>query len=236
MNCPLSALLPALLTGLLLPGGAQAQYSGNIVGYVNHSFVAGSNLFANPLQASANTLSGLFNPGFTPAGTTVSLWDALTAGYNLTSTFNGTSWSVNLTLNPGTGALLTTPTPFINTFVGTVLGLTSGGVVQVPAEFAGPPGTYLLAPIAPITLDVNYPAFQYVLGRAPRHGEAFTWLDKNSQTWHTTTYSLLTDDWDNGVATLAVGDAAFFTVQPIPEPGVVPLLLLGVAWLFRRRR
>lgn len=219
---------------VLILGGGAAQ-----AGYVNHLFLPGQNLFANPLSSGANSIGGLIPTA--PNGTTVSLWDALTSGYNLTSTYSGGAWSVNLTINPGTGALLTTTSPFTNTFVGDVVGLVlgPGDVPLPPAPLDLEPGTYLLGSVPPIGLsDGTYPAFLYVLGRAPRHGEAFSWLDELTQTWHTTTYNSVTGQWDNGSPTLGVSEAAFFTVVAVPEPSAFALVTLGAAVLLRfaRRR
>lgn len=214
-------------------------YSVNIVGYVNEVFRPGENLFCNPLNAATNTLSGLFGPS-TPNGTSVSLWDYLSGSYTQSATFNSGSWSVNLTLNPGTGALLTTGLQFTNTFVGNVLSLNQSGDPVPPAPFSGTDGTHLLSSIPPMGLSGN-DVFLYVLGRGPQDGEQFTWLDSLTQTYQTTTYHSALNQWDNGTPSLDVGEAGFFTIGgssfAVPEPTSAALFLTGLATvtLLRRR-
>jgi len=215
---------------------AAAQYSQNIVGYVNVPFRPGENLFCNPLSAATNTLSGIF--GAVPNGTSVSLWDYLSGGYAQTSTYNNGSWSVNLTLNPGTGALLTTFSLFTNTFVGNALINFGAGNQPVPiTSFGGQPGVHLLSSVSPIGFpSEGFTAFEVIIGRAPLNGEQFTWLDEFSQTYHTTTYHTGTG-WDNGEPTMNVGDSAFFNIGPVPEPSTFALTFVGAATLvFLRRR
>lgn len=213
-------------------------YSMNIVGYVNTPFVAGGNLFSNPLSAATNRLSSLFLWG-APAGTTVSLWDYLSESYTQTSTYNGSAWSVNLTLNPGTGALLTTPAAFTNTFVGNVVytpGPPPNNDILPSTVFVEVAGMHLLASATPVSYPGSgYSAFDVIIGRAPRNGEQFIWLNEQTQTYHTTTYYTGTG-WDNGEPVLGVGDAAFFNVLPVPEPTAISLMLVGALVLGAMRR
>ena len=105
---------------MLAAATAPAQvYNTNIVGYGNTTFQPGYNWFGNPLDAPPNMLSALIPTA--PNGTTVSLWSSTLNLFTPTVTFTGGAWSSDLTLSPGTGAALHTPSLFINTFVGTVL-------------------------------------------------------------------------------------------------------------------
>jgi hypothetical protein len=232
---------------LLLSAAAQTNvYSGNVVGYANLPFQVGDNLFGNPLDYEGsnsipqNFLSLLIPTA--PAGTTVSLWDSAANNYMPTATFNSGAWSTNLTLNPGTGALLHTPSAFTNTFVGTVLDFDGswwgGSTFTNPPPFAGPDGLYLFSSVAPLTLAATngFPAFQYVIGRAPHEGEQVTTLDALHQICTTTTFT--GGAWDMGDPVIGVGQAAFFNVGPvvIPEPSSLGLILagFGVAIVIRR--
>src|SRR5450631_2560876 len=75
-----------------------------VVGYVNSIFKPGENLFNNPLDDGSDTLNDLFDYPI-PNGTTISLWNSTTSSFGTTSIYSGGSWSINLTLRPGTGAL-----------------------------------------------------------------------------------------------------------------------------------
>ncbi|MFN3408570.1 MAG: PEP-CTERM sorting domain-containing protein [Limisphaerales bacterium] len=227
-------LLPlGLMVLLSIAAPAPAQ---NIVGYVNRVFLPGENLFGNPLIQPTNTLNFLIP--LAPDGTTVSLWNSLTLAYDTTSVFSGGSWSVNLTLAPGTGARLTTSLGFTNTFVGTVLnhdGSLFTGNFTPPPPFAGPDGLYLFSDKAPVNASGTN-LFLNIIGRLPNVGEQVIWLDEPTQTYHTGTY-LGGGLWDNEPA-LFVSDAAFFNLGPVvvPEPTALALLALGGLLLARRRR
>jgi len=208
---------------------APAQvYSQNVVGYVNRQFNQGNNLFENPLENSPDNLTNLFHQPV-PNGTTISVWDASQSAFNTTSEYLGGAWTLNLLLAPGTGALLNAPSPFMNTFVGYVLnhdgtGLTNAFGLTTPSPFAGPNGTYLLGDMTPIA-DTGTDIFLNILGRLPNVGEQVTTLSGTSS-------YLGNGNWDN-VPTLAVGDAAFFTVESAPEPGtfsLIGLCLLLAGW------
>lgn len=209
-----------------------------IVGYVNRTFGIGDSLFANPLTASPNnTLSSLFSPSVVPYGTQISLWNSTTGMFDTTSTlefdgFSGINWSINFTLNPGTGARLTAPSAFTNTFVGTVLnhdGSLYTGSLTPPPLFGGPNGVYLLGDKAPLANTGN-DIFLNILGRAPNVGEQVITLASTS------TY-LGAGAWDN-IPTMGVSDAAFLNVGPVPEPTTITIALLGFALIpiYRRRR
>jgi len=206
------------------------------VGYVNHGFGSGPSLFSNPLLASPdNTLGSLFSPSVVPDGTTISLWNPATLSFDTSSTFNSGAWSVNFTLDPGTGARLTAPSPFTNTFVGTVLNhdgtISSGGFpFPLPPVYSGPNGLFLLSDKTPMPSTGN-DIFLNILGRAPIVGEQVLTLT-------TTSTYLGGGSWDVA-PTLSVSGAVFLNVGPVvvPEPATAALALLGVVLLgkFRRR-
>jgi hypothetical protein len=261
---PKSGLALVMLTGLLhgmklkqllLPIGsalamgavtAGAQgWSMNVVGYVNGTFQPGDTWFGNPLDDPPNTLSILIPTA--PTGTTVSLWNSTLNQYTPVSTFTGSGWSTDLTLNPGTGALLDTPSQFPNTFVGNVLDLNGalwdGLTYHEPAPFAEPNGLYLLSCMMPLSLsgDVfdptpggSFSVFESIIGRAPNDGEQVTTLDPLTQTYTTTTF--LDGAWDNGAPSLDLGEAAMFNIISVPEPSALGLLAAGLGTLGIARR
>lgn len=228
----------------LAAGNISAQVvSGNIVGYVNTIFLPGDTLFENPLDNGVGNLlsdlitSQIHNP--VPNGTSISLWNSTTSSFGTTSTYNSGSWSINLTLEPGTGAKLDTPLGFTNTFVGTVLNH-DGSVLQndnptPPPVFTGPNGIYLLGDACPTT-DTGTDIFLNILGRLPNVGEQVTLLDNATQIYTTSTY-LGNGNWDN-VPTLNVGEAAFLNIKSVPEPSVLSLSSVSIlffCWRMKRR-
>ncbi len=231
---------------MLAAATAPAQvYSSNVVGYVNTPFQPGYNWFGNPLDAPPNMLSALIPTA--PNGTTVSFWSSTLNLFTPTVTFTGGAWSSDLTLNPGTGAALHTPSLFTNTFVGTVLSFDGsawgGGAFSQPPPFAGPNGIYLLSSKAPIALSGHvfnsalsqYSVFESVIGRAPLAGEWVQTLDSLTQVIHQSTFD--GSIWVGGDPSLAVGQAAMFNVGPVPEPSALGLLALGLgAFGISRRR
>lgn len=237
-------LLPSILLVAQVNLNAQV-YSQNLVGYVNFDFYVGVNLFGNPLDDSINVgtslnavnkLSSIFpnsGQGAPPDGTKVALWNAASDSYGPSSVFNAGSWSTDLTLLPGTGAELIAPTTFTATFVGGVVDndgnppQVSGGDILFapPPVFAGPNGTYLRADAAPL-VDVGTDVFLNIFGRLPNPGEQVTLLNAATQTYTTDTY-LGNGAWDN-VPTLQVGEAAFFTINSVPEPSTFFAGLAGI--------
>ncbi len=222
----------------------------NIVGYVNLTFQTGANWFANPLNAGNDSLSSIMPTA--PDGTTVSLWNTAANQFTTTSTFSGGAWSDNFVLDPGTGALLNAPSQFVSTFTGSVENFdgtppgTGGGVdinFTEPPVFSGVNGIYFFGSKAPLALSGNifqntapssYSVFLSILGRAPHEGEQFTTLNAATQTYTTTTFT--GGAWNNGVPTLAIGQAGMFNLGPVPEPSSIVLLLAGVASVFALRR
>ena len=130
MNRNLLRLTPLLF--LLFAGTRNVFGQGwlPVVGYYNCVFLAGSNLFNNPLDLNpfppaSNDLNNVFYidnvvPAL-PEGTSVSLWNPSTSSFANTSTFTNGSWTIDLLLPPGTGALVIAPSAFTNTIAGAVL-------------------------------------------------------------------------------------------------------------------
>ncbi len=194
-------------------------YSQHIVGYVNSRFIVGSNLFNNPLQSGSNTLTNLFQIRFPPPeGTSVSLWSPTNSSFDTTATYTNGSWSTNLSLPPGTGALVFAPSPFTNTIAGYLLNhdgspLTNDPDLHPPLPppiFSGPAGVYLLGDKCPVVNNTGTNIFLNIIGRMPYFGEQVASLTSTS------TY-LGNGAWDS-VPTLGVGEAAFFTILPEPPP------------------
>jgi hypothetical protein len=207
----------------------------NVVGYYNYVFSAGNTLFTSQLDNTPNTLTTLFSSSITPNGTTISLWDPTTQTFNTASTYSSGAWSVDLTLQAGTGYLLDAFAAFTNPFVGTVLNhdgsfLTEPPGLTLPPVYAGANGLFLLGDKTPIA-DTGTDIFLNILGRLPNVGEQVITLTGTS------TY-LGGGSWSGGVPTLNVGDAAFLNIGLVPEPSTVALGLIGMALFHvcRRRR
>jgi hypothetical protein len=185
--------------------------------------MTGSNLFNNPLLTSSNTLNGLFQPiistsgTFTiPDGTTVSLWNPNTSSFDTTATFTNGSWSADLKLPPGTGALVFAPRPFTNTIIGEALdhnGIPMMNNVPIPPPtlFSGPDGIYLLGDKAPF-IDTGTNIFLNIIGRIPYVGEKVMLLSGTS------TY-LGNGTWDS-IPAIGLGQAAFLTIMSEPPPAL----------------
>lgn len=113
-------LSAAALAAGVLSSMAQANvYSVNVVGYVNkvippNQFV----LLANPLNDGTNTIDSL--GAALPNKSSAQIWNG--TGFTLASKANGT-WSTPLSIPPGTGYFVKTPTgaSVTNTFVGSVI-------------------------------------------------------------------------------------------------------------------
>jgi hypothetical protein len=205
---------------LMLAARTYAQvYQTNVVGYVNLNFMAGSNLFSNPLETVAydNSLSEIFqaytnrNP---PEGTIISLWNPVTLQFGTNSTFTNGAWTTNLVLPPGTGALVFAPSPFVTTFEGYPLNHdgntpTNFDAFPPPALYTGPNGIFLLGDKAPTT-DVGTNIFLNIVGRLPFVGEQVIMLSG------TNTY-LGNGVWDS-IPTLNVGSSAFLNIKSEPSP------------------
>jgi hypothetical protein len=232
MKTKLYKLAVAICLSLAASAASAQVYSQHVVGYVNTRFSLGNNLFENPLANGSDDLTNLFSQGV-PNGTTISLWNATQSAFDITSEYLDGSWTLDLILDPGTGAELNTPSIFTNTFVGVVLNHDGTYFAEPPGltpppVFSGPSGTYLLGDAAP-TEDTGTDIFLNLIGRLPNAGEQVTTLSGTS------TY-LGDGNWDN-VPTLDVGQAAFLTVDSVPEPSAFSLFgvcILSICWKMRR--
>jgi hypothetical protein len=208
---------------------ALAQTSGNIVGYANLRFVVGENLFGSPLTVGDDLLSDLFPTA--PAGTTISLWNSAAQQFLPPSIYDPGSggWSIQYRLAPGEGALLHSTVLFTNTFVGNVV-INPDYSAVIPPAYAD--GFFLLASITPISPS----PFHTVTGRTPNEGDYVVTLNTATQTYSTNTYH--NGAWSAGEPGLNVGQAAFYSLAPTPEPATWCLLGAGIAslLLFRRRQ
>jgi hypothetical protein len=205
-----SAILPLLL---VLSVSAQDGF----VGYANRNFDSGSNFFNNPVLAQDNTLSGLIS--LPPEGTIVSLWDPATSTFDTNSTFTNGSWTTELTLLPGTGALVIAPSAFTITLFGQLLdhegNIWTNEQLSLPPVFSGSAGLYLLGDKA-ITTDTGTNIFLNIVGRMPFAGEQVIQISGPS------TY-LGNGMWDS-VPTLNLGYAAFLKIQHLPpNPLIISL-------------
>ena len=107
------ALVPLLLLGLT-PYNAAAQPTA--VGYGNTELPVGYSLIANPLSAGQNQVSEVFRSP--PAGAQII---KPYGGNWWTNEFDGSSWLFpEMTLSPGEGALVYTPSPWRQTWVGSI--------------------------------------------------------------------------------------------------------------------
>ena len=238
----LKAFCLALLLGrVAVMAAIPTNVFSNIVGYVNRGFLPGDNLFGNPLLSTNQFLSSIMPVA--PAGTTISLWDSSARQFTLGSTYNAGGWSLDLSLLPGQGALLHTDMSFTNCFVGSPLApdgsfWADDSPMDPPPPFSGPDGIYLLSSVCPLNLGVTnlFPAFEYIVGRAPQEGEQVTALDAATQLYHTTTFS--GGAWDNGDPILPVSGAALFNIGPVvvPEPSCLALGACGILLVTISRR
>ncbi len=94
------------------------------------------------------------------------------------------------------------------------------------------PGTYLLSLATPVQEDST---FLNIVGRAPHAGDSVVTLDGPTQIYSTNSFNGTA--WSDGDPLLAVGQAAYFNLAPVPEPSALVLSGFGVAafWIFRRR-
>jgi hypothetical protein len=240
---------------LLLLCNSSGQVSLNIVGYVNKQYPEGWSLIANPLDntsPSGNTLNVLFGNTM-PDGAQISKWTG--SSYN-TFTYDTVGWldasfnyvGASVTLVPGVGAVLHTPTlPPNLTWVGDVIhdtGPPPNDIIRHPATPPASPGVYLLASTFPVVSS-----FADVVGRAPNNGEAVLTINSlgsptvvqfDSGGWVDSGFNPVPDP------TVGVAESAFFALGGadfanwhlpgiVPEPGTFTLLALGSVILFRRR-
>jgi hypothetical protein len=113
--------LAALAGGVATTMAQSNVYSLNIVGYVTYTNPTGSRIVANPLNATNNDVSAIFqNP---PALLTIFKRNSSGTGFDQ-STYDPDipGWSAPLVVDPGTGVWIANPGPgnYVNTFVGEV--------------------------------------------------------------------------------------------------------------------
>ena len=233
----LFSVLSAMVV-LASSANASPTYSVNIVGYVNVPIVAGGQLIANPLDYGPNSISVIM-PNV-PDGTMLTLWDSFTQQFLADSMFNvGSGWTIDYSLEVGMGALVTAPTGFTQTFVGSVL----QGPDTTPADYDPPtppalgPGLYLLSSLGPLPDRT----FQDIVGRSPVEGEFVRRLIPGTDVYSETTFT--GGSWNNDTPLLQIGQSAFFglnrrTIVPtwVPEPGAFSFLLIGAAGVLARKR
>jgi hypothetical protein len=228
-------------------------FSNNIVGYINLLLRPGVNLIANQLLATPdNSLDSILNAGSSQGGlannTTFTMWSS--GAFLPMSVYNSTSdsWSINYQLNLGQGGYLTSPTLVTNTFVGSVGpyfdGSSSNNVGWAPNY---PNGLQLVSNPTPIAGSLSF-EFSNVTGRAPVAGEVVATFDALTQTYRKSYFDgtrwIDQISGNPSTATLQVGQSAWFGLganyditipSPVPEPGVMALVGLGVGLLFLRR-
>jgi PEP-CTERM motif len=229
-----SLVLSTVLSGMAMSAFAQAP----VVGLYSIQILAGNNLIADQVttgSSAPNTLDNVLTANV-PNGATFAEFDTATGQLNPLSTFNATqgTWSIDYTFGPnGLGGELNSPSGFTATFGGNIINTDGdGNYTFIPPT--GNPGTYLLSMAAPLGNDTPqgvpggpFGTFQQVVGRAPVAGESVQTLS-GITTFNGTT-------WDNGVPSLAIGQAAFYNLT-VPEPTSYALLGMGVGALFFARR
>jgi hypothetical protein len=222
----------------------RAQYSQNIVGYINLRIYTGDNLIANQLSDGINRLNDILGVTNGPIqdGATFTKWDPAANAFLPASTYSASSgqWSINYGLTFGEGGVLHSASLWTNTFMGDVYPpavpyIVSGNLD--PANYWHPnyaAGLYLISSPIPIDGPIDE-MFPYLVGRAPQDGEWVKLLDPATQVYLTTTFHAGTG-WDNGDPTLSIGQSAW--VSLVPEP--VALNLCGICaamlLLFRSRK
>jgi len=193
----------AIAVSLPLAGlHAQSVFSVNALGYVDASFVAGSNLIANPLFAGDNTVSNLFRG--VPDGTRFLPWDRGAATFGPTNRYSGASgWT-----EPG--ATLVAP---------------DGGFLVLPSatkiSFVGQPWAFIPGPNC-LSFPVGDSVWSFIPvgacgiiggGSIPNGLNLFKWIP---QSQHYDVYTYLFGTWDpSEPPPLADFESALFTS---PEP------------------
>lgn len=109
----------------LLPARAQSIFSANALGYVDVSFVAGSNLIANPLFADDNSVSNLLRD--VPNGSYFIPWNRSSQRFEPTNHYTAGGWTYPVaTFVAPDGGFLVLPSAHSLSFVGQPWPATSG--------------------------------------------------------------------------------------------------------------
>jgi MBG domain (YGX type)/Immunoglobulin domain len=182
---------------------------------------AGTNLIANQLNQSGNTLKEIMP--VVPDGTVVSKYDN-TNGSWASSTYNAASHAwvpSSIVLRPGEGAQLISPIGFSLTFSGTA---------NVPVlPLAIPEGEAWL--VSRQTNDTG--TYESITGTSPAPGAVFYKWDPISASYTLYTYSL--SGWSGGTEpTATVGESVWIGPTggepvPIPEPPVITQQPVGLS-------
>jgi len=194
-----------LLTAALCAAGiatSQAQttpvYSVNAVGYVNTALVKGYNLIANPLNNTAtdgNKIKNLF--ASVPPGSVIFKFNSTTAKYETASVdeFTGeiSGPAADLTLVPGEGVFVQSPSAATLTFVGEVM---SGNLTQsVPKGYSIRSSQ---VPQAGTVSALSYPV---------EEGDQIFVFNEGTQKY--ATYSYEFGSWSPNEPSVEVGEAFF---------------------------
>lgn len=145
-----------LLTAALVAAGAASSmaqvYSVNVVGYINKALPKGFYMVANQLDnKTGNKTVDLFTAP--PNNTFVFKFNPANGGYDTLNYIDG-AWEgddLNMTLNPGEGAFISSPAPHNVTFV---------GEVQLTSSVTIPPGFSIRSAVIPQNAPIdtmNYP-------------------------------------------------------------------------------
>ena len=185
-------------------------------------------------STNTNDLNDVFSNAIpsVPVGTTVYLWNPATAAFETNSTFTNGSWTTNLILPPGTGALVIAPSPFTNIIEGYVLDHdgnfpTNLDSLPPPSVYAGPNGLFLLGDKAPPQPDTGTNIFLNILGRPPFIGEQVITLSGDQHLFSATASG-------TRFPTLNVGSSAFLNIQSEAPPFLTISYFNGqvvVSWL-----
>jgi hypothetical protein len=189
----------AIIVGIWTPLAslrAQSVFSVNALGYVDASFVSGSNLIANPFFTGDNTVSNLFRG--VPDGTAFLPWDRGTAAFGPTNRYTAANgW----------------------TAPGTTLVAPDGGFLVLPSatkvSFVGQPWMFIPGPMC-----LTYPAGESVWSSIPLAScgiigdgipdglSLFKWVP---QMQHYNLYTYFFGQWDPSEPQLASFESALFS-------------------------
>ena len=177
---------------------AQSVFSINALGYVDASFVAGSNLIANPLFAGDNTVSNLFRG--VPDGTSFLPWNRAAATFGPTNRYSSANgWTEpSATLVAPDGGFLVLPLATNVSFVGQPWAIIPGS-------------TCLTFPVGESVWSfIGSPSPSCgVIGGNPNNFSVFKWIP---QSQHYDVYTYLFGAWDPSAPTpLASFESALFT-------------------------